>query len=94
MEEISGDYLLGNLSRQRRRAWTPRNHFLQVRRCIQNRTDKSHYHINFVDLANLGRTLQKDYRDGALVPFEGVWMLCVLCMIVLWGFPQLLPIWM
>ena len=34
----------------------------------------------------------EDYRDGAVVPFESVWMLCVLCLIVLWGFPLLLPI--
>ena len=31
-------------------------------------------------------------RDGAAVPFELVWMLCVLCLVVLWGFPLLLPI--
>ena len=41
---------------------------------------------------SIAKCAGKDYRDGAVVPFERVWMLCVLCLIVLWGFPLLLLI--
>ena len=32
-----------------------------------------------------------DFRDGAVVPFERVWVFSVQYMIVLWGFPLSLP---
>ena len=36
---------------------------------------------------SIAKCAGKDYRDGAVVPFERVWMLCVFGLIVLWGSP-------
>ena len=40
---------------------------------------------------SIAKCAGKDFRDGAVVPFELVWIFCMQCMFVLCGFPLSLP---